>query len=155
MKKCCPGVPIAFILVFAIMILVYYRYSFSAVSKIDFSLDTFYENNQDKIDLFTPKSKSYNLCFFSSSMENYENFLIKNSNKEKVLAIDFYQMANIDNKQITNIKIGSQLMLKLIFEFDIRKLPQCFIINANKENNMLYERLRDDGFYKLINFRKD
>ena len=157
MKKCCPGFPIAFIIVFAIMIFIYYRYSFLSVSKIDFSVDSFYVSDNKKIDLFIPKDKNYNICFFSSHMESYKEFLSKNleSNKANILAIDFYQLANNQNDRIIDLKIGTNLMLKLIFEFDIRDMPKCFTIETNAKNKMIYERYKDNGFYKLINFRKE
>ncbi|MDA3967514.1 MULTISPECIES: hypothetical protein [Helicobacter] len=157
MKKCCPGFPIAFIIVFAIMIFLYYRYSFLSVSHINFSIDSFYASKNDKLELFIPKDKSYNLCFYSSYIESYKDFLAKNlqSNNANILAIDFYQLANNDDNRIVDLKISTNLMLKLIFEFDIKDMPKCFNIEANADNKMIYKSYKNDGFYKLINFRKE
>lgn len=154
MKKCCPGFPIAFIIVFAVGAFLYYQYSFTSISKIHFDQDSFYEEKDGAINLFEPMSKKYQLCFYSSYTPKWKEFLEgKIEQNESILAIDMYQLGHNDFKEIIDLKVSSGVMLKLIHEFDIRAFPQCFLIKQNQENLMLYERVKDKGIYKLLNFK--
>ncbi|WP_104722260.1 hypothetical protein [Helicobacter mesocricetorum] len=154
MKKCCPGFPIAFIIVFAVGTFLYYQYSFNSISKIYFNQDSFYQEKNGEISLFEPMSEKYQLCFYSSYMPKWKEFLEgKIEQNESILALDMYQLGQNDFKEIIDLKVSSGLMLKLIHEFDIRTFPQCFLIKQNQENLMLYERVKNNGIYKLLNFK--
>ncbi|AWI34048.1 hypothetical protein LS72_004325 [Helicobacter apodemus] len=154
MKKCCPGFSIAFIIVFAVGAFLYYQYSFTSVSKIYFNQDSFYEEEDGEVNLFEPMSEKYQLCFYSSYMPKWEEFLkSKIKQNESILAIDMYQLGQNNSKEIIDLKVSSGVMLKLIHEFDIRMLPQCFLIKQNQENLMLYQRVKNKGIYKLLNFK--
>lgn len=158
MKKCCPKLPIAFIIVFVVGAFIYYQYSFTSTIKIDFTQDSFYVYAQDGVDLFTPESKRYNLCVYNSFLKEQEVFLQEQLQYGiPLLAIDFYQQGQniFKEKNFNLIRISSGLMLKLIHGFNITALPQCFIVKQDKENPMQYTHLKDFGFYKFINFNAE
>ncbi|MCI5968968.1 hypothetical protein [Helicobacter sp.] len=158
MKKCCPKLPIAFVIVFVVGAFVYYQYTFTSVVKIDFTQDSFYIDTQDGMDLFSPKSERYNICFYNSFLKSQEVFLQKQlQNGIPLLAIDFYQRGEnlFKEKNFKLVRISSSFMLKLIHGFNIRTLPQCFIIKQDVKNPMQYTHLKDFGFYKVINFKTE
>lgn len=158
MKKCCPGLPLAFVVIFVIGAFLYYQYSFTSVSKINFSEDSFYQKQEDSISLFEPQDSQYKLCFYSSFSQNSADFLTKNIQETPILlAIDFYQQNQETQKHIPNLvelKISSNLMLKLIHEFDLRVLPQCFLLKRESKDSKLYIHLKENGIYKLMNFKE-
>ena len=156
MKKCCPKLPIAFIIVFALGAFFYYQYYFTSTAKIDFTKDSFYTQLGDSVSLFIPESQRYNLCVYNSFLKESEDFLQKNlQNGIPLLAIDFYQQGEniFKEKNFNLIRISSSLMLKLIHGFNLKALPQCFIIKQDTKNPMQYTHLKDFGFYKVINFK--
>ena len=157
MKKCCPAFPIAFVIIFAVGAFIYYQYSFSAISKIDFSQFPFYYAKEKEVVLFEPKKKQYQLCFFSSNQERGMDFLkeqqIKNP-KEEILAVDLYQKDEKQTEGIVFLRIGSKTLLGLIHQFELRDVPQCFFIRQSEESPMLYQRPKEIGIYKLLNFKQ-
>ena len=158
MKKCCPGLPLVFVIVFIVGAFLYYQYSFTSTSKINFNEDSFYQKQDDSISLFVPQSSRYKLCFYSSFTPNFIEFLTKNTQESPTLAIDFYQQGQEMQKHIKNLielKISSTLMLKLIHEFDVKILPQCFIVKQDSKDSKLYTYLIENGIYKLVNFREN
>lgn len=46
-------------------------------------------------------------------------------------------------------------MLKLIHEFDVRALPQCFLLKQESKDSKLYTHLKENGIYKLVNFKEN
>lgn len=158
MKKCCPGLPLAFVVIFVVGAFLYYQYSFTSVSKINFSEDSFYQKQEDSINSFEPQDSQYKLCFYSSFSPNSTDFLTKNIQETPILlAIDFYQQNQETQKYIPNLvelKISSNLMLKLIHEFDLRVLPQCFLLKRESKDSKLYIHLKENGIYKLMNFKE-
>ena len=73
------------------------------------------------------------------------------------MAIDFYQQNQETQKHIPNLvelKISSNLMLKLIHEFDLKVLPQCFLLKQESKDSKLYIHLKENGIYKLVNFKE-
>ncbi|CAM2852685.1 hypothetical protein [Helicobacter burdigaliensis] len=156
MKKCCPSFPIAFIVIFAIGAFLYYQYSFSSVLKINFKENGFFIQKEKEIEFFEPKELEYHLCFYSSHQENWKEFLIQQSKKyqNKILAIDLYQNGNIQDNKIVNLKVSSRGLLNLINGFEIKQVPLCFALKQNKENPYSYEKLKENGIYKLLNFKK-
>ncbi|WP_299548594.1 hypothetical protein [uncultured Helicobacter sp.] len=158
MKKCCPKLPIAFIIVFVVGAFIYYQYSFTSTTKINFTQDTFYTYTQNGVSLFMPESKRYNVCIYNSFLKEQEEFLQKQSeNGIPLLAIDFYQQGQniFKEKNFNLIRVSSSLMLKLIHGFHIKTLPQCFVITQDTKNPMQYTHLKDFGFYKIINFKTE
>ncbi|EEO25296.1 hypothetical protein [Helicobacter winghamensis] len=158
MKKCCPKLPIAFIIVFIVSAFIYYQYSFTSLLKIDFTQDSFYSYTQEGVSLFVPESKRYNLCIYNGFLKEQEAFLQRQlGNGIPLLAIDFYQQGQniFKEKNFNLIRISSSLMLKLIHGFNLKTLPQCFIIKQDIKNPMQYTHLKDFGFYKVINFKTD
>ncbi|MDE5926331.1 MAG: hypothetical protein K2G68_06445 [Helicobacter sp.] len=159
MKKCCPGLPIAFIVVFAIGAFLYYQYAFTSVSKINFNEDSFYQYQENTMSLFEPKSSQYKLCFYTSFTPQSTEFLRKNIQENLILlALDLYQQGENAKKDVHNLielRISSALMLKLIHEFDVRTLPQCFLLNQESKNSKLYISLKESGIYKLVNFKEN
>lgn len=159
--KCCPKLPIAFIIVFVFGAFFYYQYSFSSVSKIHFGEDSFYQYKDGMVDVFVPKDLKYQLCFYSSFMDQSQEFLDKNFKPSlKLLAIDFYQQGSYKTKDSSKkeafieVRISSNTMLKLIHSFNLKYLPQCFIIAQSPKDSMQYTHLKDFGLYKIINFRE-
>lgn len=153
MKKCCPGFPIAFMIVFIIGAFLYYFYSFKSIAEIDFGKDVFYQTKGEEISLFEPKATKYQLCFYSSYIPKWEETLALKQNIP-LLALDIYQQGEIQKHSVFNLKVSSEILLKLIHNFNLRDLPKCFIIAQDKENSMVYRYLRDDGIYKVLNFNK-
>lgn len=159
MKKCCPGLPIIFVVIFVISAFLYYQYSFTSVSKINFNEDSFYQKEEDAVNLFIPKFPQYKLCFYSSFTLKSAEFLAQNMQQDIVLLmIDLYQQgqnSQINKQNLIELKISSTLMLKLIHEFDVRALPQCFILKQDRKDSKLYTHLKENGIYKLVNFKEN
>lgn len=135
---------------------IYYQYSFTSMIKIDFTQDSFYTDTNGSLSLFTPESKHYNLCIYNSFLKEQEDFLQKNlKNEIPLLGIDFYQQGQniFKEKNFNLVRISSTLMLKLIHGFNIKTLPQCFVIKQDDKNPMQYTHLKDFGFYKVMNFK--
>lgn len=157
MKKCCPGLPIAFVVIFAVGAFLYYQYSFTSVSKINFNEDSFYQTQEDVMSLFVPQSPQYKICFYSSFAPKSTELLAQNMQENLILlAIDLYQQGQNAQENIPNLvelKISSTLMLKLIHEFDVRVLPQCFILKQDDKDSKLYTHIKENGVYKLVNFK--
>lgn len=169
--------PIVFAIIFIVGAILYYSYAFTASSKIDFDRVAFYlvENsaqkngdliefgtietskkdsmNLDSIEIYEPQSKSFSFCIFSSRNADFAKFFerenIKNSN---ILAIDFYQNEKING--FKNIKLGTDSLLALVREFEIISLPFCAKVSQSPQNPRLYERPKQKGIYKILNFRK-
>ncbi len=161
MKKCCPKLPIAFLLVFILGAFFYYQYSFTALSKVDFREDTFYSYKDGVVDLFAPGALEYQLCFYNSYMPESRTFFGQSfkDNAQKILAIDFYQqgkgeLAGDFGENFIEMRIPTNLMLKLIHTFSLKTLPRCFLIKQDKKNNAQYAYLKEFGFYQLINFKE-
>lgn len=156
MKKCCPGFPIAFIVVFVVGAFLYYYYSFNAVAEVDFKKTSFYATQQQEMSLFEPKEKQYKMCFFSSYLPQWQEFLETESQSTKttLLALDLYQQGESEKNNVINLKVSSEGMLSLIHKFDIKAIPQCFILTQDKENLILYRYLKSNGIYKLLNFKQ-
>ncbi|MBX7490888.1 hypothetical protein [Helicobacter turcicus] len=158
MKKCCPKLPIAFFIAFMVGAFVYYQYSFTSTIKINFTQDSFYTYTKEGVSLFMPESQRYNVCIYNSFLKEQEAFLQKQlQNGIPLLAIDFYQQGQniFKEKNFKLVRISSSLMLKLIHGFNIRALPQCFIMKQDAKNPMEYTHLKDFGFYKVINFKTE
>ena len=156
MKKCCPGFPIAFIVVFVVGAFLYYYYSFSAVAEVDFKNNSFYATNNQKMFLFEPKDKEYKMCFFSSYVPKWQEALELKSKKTKltVLAVDLYQQGESYASNVINLKVSSEVMLSLVHKFELKAIPRCFIIKQDKENLILYRHLKSSGIYKILNFKQ-
>lgn len=109
--------------------------------------------------LFEPKSSQYKLCFYTSFTPQSTEFLRKNIQENLILlALDLYQQGENAKKDVHNLielRISSALMLKLIHEFDVRTLPQCFLLNQESKNSKLYISLKESGIYKLVNFKEN
>lgn len=155
MKGCCPKLPIAFIIVFAVGAFLYYQYSFTSTAKIDFSKDSFYVVVENGVSLFAPDNSRYKICFYSSFVQEHLEFLEKNVGAIPLLAVDFYQQRNFSTQNIKEIRIASALMLQLIHTFNIKALPQCYVIKQDSKYPMQYRHLKDFGFYKVINFKEN
>lgn len=155
MKKCCPGFPIAFFIVFIVAVFIYYKYSFVAISKIDFSNSSFYQTKDEGIAIFQPENEQYTLCFFSSRQKDWQSFFKNKEKKIEILAIDLYQDVFLSGEDLTFLRIGSETMLKLINEFTLQKIPSCFLIKRNENNIMIYEKPKENGIYKLLNWKNN
>lgn len=86
--------------------------------------------------------------------------VFKKNTQENIilLALDLYQQGRNAKKDVYNLvelRISSVLMLKLIHEFDVRRLPQCFLLNQESKNSKLYISLKENGIYKLVNFKEN
>lgn len=157
MKKCCLGLPIAFVVIFVIGAFLYYQYSFTSVSKINFNEDSFYQQESGAMNLFVPQTSQYKLCFYSSFATKSEEFLFQNMQQNlTLLAIDLYQQGqnSKNGENLVELKISSALMLKLIHEFDVRALPQCFVLKQDSKDSKIYTHLKENGIYKLLNFKE-
>ena len=75
MKGCCPKLPIAFIIIFAVGAFIYYQYSFTSTAKIDFSKDSFYVVVENGVSLFAPENSRYKIFFYSSFVQEHLDFL--------------------------------------------------------------------------------
>ena len=126
-----------------------------AISKIDFSKSSFYLTKNEEIAVFQPENERYSLCFFSSRQKDWKDFFEKQNSESQILAIDLYQETFLSEKDLVFLRIGSETLLKLINEFTIKNIPMCFEILKNKENAMLYERPKQNGIYKLLNWKNN
>ena len=135
---------------------IYYQYSFTSTLKIDFTKDAFYVDEQGGLSLFIPDSERYNICMYSGFMRNQGSFFQSQLHDEiPILGIDFFSQEEkiFKEKNFKLVRISSNLMLKLIHGFNIKTLPQCFIVKQDIKNPMQYMHVKDFGFYKVVNLK--
>ena len=107
----------------------YYNYKFATYKFIDFSKIILYS----KSDIFVPTEKKYAVILFSSKSSNLEELIKKYKGKAKVLAIDFFQQRK-DFNGVIYLTGGINRLIKIIWIFNIKKLPALFEIKRVKKS---------------------
>ncbi len=123
----------------------YYNYKFAEFKFINFSEWTLYESR----DIFTPQAEKYLVIVYNSKDKNSFEKLQKIENSTPILLIDYYQTLEkpILDKNVTEVKTGTDTMLKIIQRFNIYEVPSIFFIK--RESGNLYKQ--DSDIYKLDN----
>jgi hypothetical protein len=123
----------------------YYNYKFAEFNFIDFSEWQFYE----KRDFFKPSEDEYLVIIHNSKDLKSLNYLKNINSKIHVLLIDYYQkMDQIPDKNgTTQLKSGTNTMLKIIQRFNIYDLPSAFYIKK-QNNKTLYKQNSDIEVWK-------
>jgi len=107
----------------------YYNYKFSTYKFIDFSKIILYS----KSDIFIPTEEKYAVILFSSRSSSLKELIKKYKGKAKILAIDFFQQRK-DIKGVVYLTAGINKLIKIIWLFNIKKLPAIFEIKRIKKS---------------------
>ena len=124
----------------------YFNYKFSEYKFINFKKLTFYEKSA----IFKPNAEKYIVIFYSSKHQKTLNYLQKTKLKLPIIAIDYYNTAQVNTKGVTFLRSGTKTTLEFIQRFNIYNSPSIFFIKKSKES--IYKQ--DSMIRKLDNLKE-